>query len=698
MQRKTTAASKLRFLKKQAEKILSLTPEATGKAPAKDIQKLVHDLQVHQIEIELQTEELQKTQLELEESNARYTSLYELAPVGYFTFDKKGIISEVNLTGAKLIGIEKPALIGKPLPFLSSSDGDRFYLHINETKRTGEPQICELALTKGSQDTFYVQLESVAVMDIEGFACRTAMIDITGRKQAEEEVKENEKRFHSLFDNVSDSIMVFDSETKIFEGINESVVTLFGYDKEEFLSLTPADISAEKEETVMRVQKVIDGSYEKGETLRRRMKRKDGTTFIAEINPGAFLFKGRKKIFGVVRDITEREQAEKEHREMEAHIQQTQKLESIGVLAGGISHDFNNILHNIGGFIFLLKGKINGDSKTTLYLNVIDECIKRGKNLAQQVLTFSRQSIPVKKPLDIKNEIEHTLSMILSTLPDNIEIKRSLIPGNPLVNADATHIHQVIMNLCINAIHAMPDGGVLEIGLALCMGDATCPVKQASKKMGDSCARLTISDTGKGIDKTIKHRIFDPFFTTKGADNGTGLGLSVVHGIIRDHDGIIEVQSEPNHGTTFVIHLPATTDTEKVAKDPLLTTTHASGDRILFIDDEEATVAWMSETLEQFGYIVTSYNNSVKALEAFINNNDQYDVVITDLTMPTLNGIDLATKIKNVRPDIPVLLCTGYSNEVTPEEIEEAGIREILMKPVSGEAISDAIHRIVQAR
>lgn len=387
----------------------------------------------------------------------------------------------------------------------------------------------------------------------------------------------------------------------------------------------------------------------------------------------------------------EREKNERARELLENQLQQAQKMESIGTLAGGIAHDFNNILSPIMGHTELLLYDTPEGSQLRYSLNEIQSASMRAKDLVRQILTFSRQEKSECKTMRMQYIIKEALKLIRSSIPAIIEIKHNIRKECGLINADPTQIHQIVMNLATNAYHAMEDaGGTMTIDLKEVELDAQKALNLDIKQGTYAC--LTVSDTGTGIPEDVKGKIFDPFFTTKGQGKGTGIGLSVVHGIVNSSGGAICVHSELGKGTEFNIYLPVVESYLK-KNDALKVKMIIQGgtERVLLVDDEAPLITLQKQMLERLGYQVTSRTSSMEGLEAFRSSPDKFDLVITDMAMPNMSGDKLAVELIKIRPDIPVLLCTGFSTIISEEKALVMGIKGFLMKPVT---ISDLDKKI----
>ena len=394
------------------------------------------------------------------------------------------------------------------------------------------------------------------------------------------------------------------------------------------------------------------------------------------------------------KEIEIRQKFERERAELEKQLFQLQKMETIGTLAGGIAHDFNNILTPILGYTDMALEELPIESNLRFDIEQINKAAHRGKDLVQQVLTFSREVDFENKPIQLQPIVTEALNLIKASFPPGVEINQQYDQKIGTVLADPTHIHQIMMNLCTNANHAMmKTGGILNVKLDAVKIDQKTADKIPNLKKGEYI-RLTISDTGHGMDLKTKERIFEPFFTRKEVGSGSGLGLSVVHGIINNYGGAIVVDSTPGKGTTFMIYLPKYGDdaleSDKSDKKPL------KGDEyILFVDDEPEITFMGKKMLENLGYKVTISSNSISALEEFKREPDRYSLLVTDQSMPNISGTDLAIMMKEIRPELRVIIITGYADNLSDETLSQSGISEVILKPMILDDFSKIIRRVL---
>ena len=396
-------------------------------------------------------------------------------------------------------------------------------------------------------------------------------------------------------------------------------------------------------------------------------------------------------------EIEQREQAEKAKNAIEIQLRQTQKLEAIGTLAGGIAHDFNNILSAVLGYSALAQKELPPGSRGRAHLEQVANAATRARELVHQILTFSRQADQERKPLKISALIKEALKLIRASIPTTIEIRPTIDETCGTVLADAAQIHQVVMNLCTNAYYAMRrTGGVLGVGLSLAEIIPGSSDEAPAELAPGPYALLAVSDTGSGIDSAQLQRVFEPFYTTKPIGEGTGMGLSIAHGIVASHGGAISVTSTPGEGTTFRVYLPLL-DVEATQEATPEQEIPGGQEHVLFVDDEDTLAELGKLTLEGLGYKVTKETSSERALELFRASPNEYALVITDQTMPHVTGLELAAHMLAVRPDLPIILITGFSEAVSREEVLEQGIRELLMKPLIPDEFARTVRETIDA-
>ncbi|MEK6201822.1 MAG: response regulator [Desulfobulbaceae bacterium] len=550
-----SSASDLELRNKAEARLLESRGAVEERLSAEEAQLLLHELQVHQIELEMQNEELRRAQHDIDALRARYFDLYNLAPVGYVTLSEQGMIVEANLTSANLLGVTRSALVKRPFShFVFAEDQDRYYLYRKQLIETGgAPQECELRLLRADGSFFWLHLQAISARETETTTeCRIVMRDIMEQRQLEERLRE------------------------------------------------------------------------------------------------------------------------------------AQKVEAIGTLAGGIAHNFNNILVPILGYAELAESKLAPDDPLTSDLRHIVKGALRAKDMIAQILAFSRKTPEKRQSFQPQLVVTEALKLLQASLPATITLKTEIAADCGTIMADPTQLHQIVMNLCVNAHHAMVEsGGVLKVGLEkVIVGKEESKVLGSERLPGEYIV-LEVSDSGCGMDSETLARIFEPYFTTKCQGEGSGPGLSVVHGMVKKYQGHIGVQSEPGKGTRFQVYLPACAEEVFLKAGESSVPVTAGTERILVVDDEEVITTMFQTILARSGYQVIIFNNSLEALAFISQDPTAFDLLLTDMRMPHLSGLELIEKALAVRPDLPVILCTGFNKQVDKEEAAALGVHVCLEKPVS---------------
>ncbi|MBN1615492.1 MAG: PAS domain S-box protein [Deltaproteobacteria bacterium] len=610
--------------------------------------------------------------------------------------DSDGAIEYVNPTFERVTGYTRNEAIGQNPRILKSGEQDEtFYGHLWQTILSGSTWQGQMT-NKRKDGSFYVEAASISpVFDNTGQIVNFVAVkrDITEEIRAEKELKESEKKFRMLVDQAADMLLVHDMEGQIID-VNQASVASYGYSREELLSMKVAALDPDY------VQRENLGRFwdrfEMNEPFRfeARQKRKDGTIFPVEVTLTKLMINEQLVIMGLCRDISDRKKAEKEKDKIQARLQQAQKMEAIGALAGGIAHDFNNLLFPIVGMSEMLLEDIPPDSPEHENVQEILTAGKRGSALVKQILAFSRQSEGKKIPVRIQQVLKEVIKMVRATIPANIGISHHIDRDCGLVMADPTQVHQIAMNLITNAYHAVdPDNGKISIQLK----DVVLESENLAGRDIEAgpYALLTVSDNGCGISPDHLGKIFEPYFTTKEQGKGTGIGLSTVYGIVKEHGGDIQVYSELEKGTTFNIYLPLMVKAPDAVSQKIVESSPSGSERVLLVDDEAAIARLETQMLERLGYQVTFRVSSIEALEAFKASPESYDLVITDMSMPNMTGDRLARELIAVRPDIPVIICTGFSDRMNPDQARAMGIKGFLMKPVVKTELAALVRKVL---
>lgn len=525
---------------------------------------------------------------------------------------------------------------------------------------------------------FPIQSDSGEVTGVIEYAT-----DITDRRREEEE----RQRLTTALEQVAESIVITDARGRI-QYVNPAFERITGYTRDEVTGKNPRILkSGLQEESFYAAmwRTLRKGELWFGHFINRK---KNGQLYEEEASISPVLDEDGTigHFVAVKRDVTE-------EIKMERQLRQAQKMESIGTLAGGIAHDFNNILFPIIGYTEITLEDLPAESMARANLREVLAAANRAQELVQQILTFSRSDEQERKPLKLQVIIKEALKLLKSTLPATIEIVQNIDPTCGPVLADPTRIHQIVMNLCTNAYHAMAEtGGRLEVSLVRTQVDPEELDHPLGIAPGPALA-LSVRDNGPGMDRFTLGRIFEPYFTTKEPTKGTGMGLAVVHGIVKGCGGGIAVESEPGQGATFRVYLPEIDIEAEPAPPPPAEAVEGGAEHILLVDDEVQIVEMQQQMLERLGYTVTVRTSSLEALEVFRAAPDRFDLVLTDQTMPNMTGAVLTRQLRSIRPDVSVILCTGFSEALSEEEVRYLGVTDYLMKPVVKHQLARAIRK-----
>lgn len=509
-------------------------------------------------------------------------------------------------------------------------------------------------------------------------------------KNLYEEAKRGEIIYRSIIHSSADAIAIFDLKGKV-NYISPSFTDVFGWTIEEVHGKhIPFLPESEKEMTTsLFVELTLNGIPCLG--LETKRYRKDGAVVDVSLSASRYLdHEGKPEgMFMILHDISDR-------KKLENQLAQAQKMQALGTLAGGIAHDFNNILFNIIGYAEMIRADVDENPMVRKNLKELLSAANRAKELVKHIQTFSRQREQERKPLRLQPILKEALKLLRASIPSTIEIREQIDDECGAILADPTQIHQMIMNFGTNAFHAMSEkGGYMDVSIdeMTINSPENAPLPQLPP---GQYVRLTVSDTGHGMDTSVMERIFDPFFTTKGPGDGTGMGLSVIHGIVTNSGGQIAVKSKPGKGSKFTVFLPRVDEDTSVAPKTVFHEPVPRGrESLLLVDDEEQSVRMIHQMLERLGYQVTSRTSSIEALEVFRNRPDDFDAVITDLTMPNMTGIELAQELTAVKADVPIIVCTGFSETITQDQARKLGIRGHIMKPAVTREIARTIRKVL---
>jgi len=815
----------------QAKKPKKLAPMS-----ADETEIVLHELRVHQIELEMQNVELRRTQVELDAMRARYFSLYDMAPVGYCTISKQGLLLEVNLTAANLLGVARGRKTVQLIfsQFIEKEDQDIYYRHRKQLFETGNPQTCELRMVKKDGASFWAHLSATVVQDEdESTICRVVISDITDRKRADEQLRISEEKFRHLVDDMAVGVLIQGLDTEIVL-CNPKALELLGLSYDQLLGKTSFDpdwnvihengspfpghthpvsqaISTRKPvrnvvmgvyrpTTCDRVWLLVDAepqfdgdgtlhqvvvtfidmtirkqaenalreseerfrllytAMDQGLALHEIITDADGNPVdyifldindsytrllgvtremcigkrIKEVMPdveqywidifgkvaltgepsyyenhlkttgkyySTYSYCPKKNQFAVlVNDISEQKNAENERLKLETQLQQAQKMESVGRLAGGVAHDFNNMLGVIIGHTEMALEQVDAAQPIHDDLMEIFKAANRSANLTRQLLAFARKQTVSPKVLDLNDTVKGMLNMLRRLIGEDIDL--AWMPGAELwpVNIDPSQIDQMMANLCINARDAIADIGRITIETGNCAFDEAYCADHPGFTVGDY-VRIDVSDTGCGMDKETQSHIFEPFFTTKGLGEGTGLGLATVYGAVKQNNGFITAYSEPGQGTAFTIYLPR----HKGEPEPLTIDTPAESERlsnetILLVEDEPSILKLTTMMLTRQGYSVLAANTPAEAIRLAREHPGTIHLIMTDVVMPKMNGRDLSRNIQALCPDVKCLFMSGYTADVIAHQGVLDQAVHFIQKPFSKKDLIAKIREAIDSK
>ncbi len=685
-----------------------------------ELRATIEELEATNEEFEAQNRELVDSREELRASREELLAVFNGSHDAFIMFDEGGTILEVNRRMLEMFGLGFDEALARHLDELSP-EGEGFHRHRVVIDRVirGEASSFEWrARRPGDGNEFDVEV-GLSRLNRRGRTVILAGVrDVTIRKRIEEAVKESERKYRLITENATDMIFTMDMDFR-FTYVSPSVTKILGYSVDEAMALSFERIFTP--ESLARVTAIIGRTrsrlggldMDRVTTVEFEMKRRDGSRIWTE-NKFSFLKDeaGRHIGFtGVTSDITSRKKAEGEQAAIRRQLEQAQKLEAVGTLAGGIAHDFNNILGGIMGSLGLMEMLIDEEApaaagKMKSYLEMAMQSSRRASNLTRQLLTLSRKSDMQPAPMDVIISLRNVETICKNSFPKNVSLDFTLPGEGVYVNGDPVQIEQVLLNLCLNASHAMtvmrPEGdargGTLGVAADIVRSDASFAARHPGAGVGAAYARISVRDDGVGMDEETKGRLFDPFFTTKSKSGGTGLGLSMVYGILKDHGGFIEVESEPGAGSVFTVYLPAIDAREVRQDDPIGSEALVKGSgRVLIVDDEKTILRLAGEILTRCGYDVVAAEGGAEAVGIFEKEHAAIDAVLLDLSMPGMSGIETFERLKAIAPGVRVLLTSGFAESESMKRAMEMGVAGLLRKPFSAMELSAAMKKLVSS-
>jgi PAS domain S-box-containing protein len=621
-------------------------------------------------------------------ANAYNRRLIEASPDPMVTISAEGLITDVNVATEKVTGYSRHELIGTDFSDYFTNP-DKAKIGYEQVFREGMVRDYELEIRHNSGYATPVLYNASVYKDETGkvVGVFAAARDISALRNIERALRESEERYRTAIESASDGIAFVKEDCHVF--VNRRFADIFGYNDPGEIVGKPLSFTVHPDDLAMVSE--INRKRQEGEPVPSRYEfkgiKKDGTLRIIEVSAAKSDYLGEPVSLAYLRDITD-------YKSLEDQLHHAQKMEAIGVLAGGIAHDFNNILAAIIGFAEMVEEDIPLGKPKVEHVHRVINAASRGKELVQQILAFSRKTERARHPVSLSAITNETAQLLRASIPTTIDIISKIAATSDTILATPVEVQQILMNLATNAALSMQEkGGALRLSIKDINIDSHSPILEAEMLPGEYL-ELVVSDTGSGMTREVLERVFEPFFTTREVGQGSGMGLAVVYGIVKSLHGSIRVESEPGVGSVFSVFLPKvvteqTSDAKKAGESP------KGKERILFIDDEEFLVEWGQALLERLGYTVTALTDSTDALNLFSSDPSAFDLVITDQTMPGATGLQLAREFLRIQPGIPIILCTGHSNAITLDKLEEVGIRELLMKPLTRKDLSEVIRRIL---
>lgn len=684
----------------------------------KSLPKLILDLRAYQAELENQNNALLFSRVAAEGASERFESLFSNVPLALMVVDEYGMVVQSNAMALRLF---RPREQDPPLNFLLPLIGEEHTVRVEhcftDAKLNGTSEATEVVFSRGSEGRFTGDLHMARIQYSQDeqthFIC--AIIDqgplLTERRalqerrralqesaaalqQRNEELRLSENRLAAIINSSLDAIICVDNDQRI-SVFNPAAATLFGCPPEQALGSSLDRFLPDAMPSITATQPSTQALL--GELSGRTA---DGKALALEVSVSREHHPEGTITTVFARDLTARKQVEAHRNQLETQLRESHKMQAVGTMAGGIAHDFNNILGAILGNASLARQDSGPDSPALVSLTEIEKAGRRARDLVRQILTFSRNEAPKLNPIQLSEVVQEAARLLKVTLPHSIDLRVQLQDEVPAVLADATQVEQALINLGTNAIHSI---GLNKGSVGIELGCSPLNALQ-SERLGLASGpyvTLSVRDTGMGIDSDTLERIFEPFFTTKPVGQGTGLGLSVVHGVMRTHLGTVDVQSTPGQGSTFTLYFPAVCDASVVPvstaiEPPKLSVVKGDGKHVMYVDDDQALVFLVERALGRKGFKVSSFTDPHLAAAALRSQPQSYDLLVTDYNMPGYCGVDLLREAKAIRPDLPVALASGYVTQEIEESAFAEGARALIHKPNDVEELCDTVQRLIQ--
>ncbi|WP_166485725.1 PAS domain-containing sensor histidine kinase [Rhodoferax ferrireducens] len=675
--------------------------------------KMVEDLRNYQAELEIQNKALRYSQIAAEGASERFLTLFSNVPLALLVVDENGLVLESNAMALRLFRpLESDPPLNFLLPLVNSEYLDKVAQAFVSAKMVGTNETTEVVFSSGFSGVFTGDLHIARIEnfqdDLAQFIC--AVIDqspLLAQRQAlqlsaaelqqrNEELQLSKNRLASIINSSLDAIICID-QNYLITIFNPTAAALFQCPSSQALGSQLTRFLPDAVQTL---------SYNKLTTHAQLGEMTgltaSGNSVSIEVSVSFELHPEGDTTTIFARDLTSRKKIEAHRNALESQLRESQKMQAVGTMAGGIAHDFNNIIGAILGNVELAKQDAGARSPALVSLSEIDKAGRRARDLVRQILTFSRNESPQRIPIQLADVVQETVHLLKVTLPPLVDMQVRIDPSTPLVLADATQVEQALLNLCTNAIHAIgPRRGTLSIELGHKLTADLGRIERRGGVRGQH-VKLVVRDTGSGIDAQTLQRIFEPFFTTKPVGQGTGLGLAVVHGIMRTHQGTVDVKSTPDTGSVFTLYFPvadlaALPETPHAAKLSEPQSVRGGGKRVMYVDDDEALVFLVQRVLKRKGFVVSTFTDPRLAAAALRARPLDFDLLVTDYNMPGYSGIELLRETRLIRPDLPVALASGYVTAEIEQSALSAGARALIHKPNDVDELCETVQRLLQS-
>ena len=682
--------------------------QARGFGRAASSARIIDDLRRYQSELESQNSALRFSQAVAEGASERFVTLFSTVPLALMVVDESGQVLEHN---ARALALLRPLESDPPLnflfPLLKAAHVYQIMYGFETAVMQGTCELNELVFDGGSNGLITGDLHIASIdhapEEPPSFICaiidqgpllsqRQALLtSAQALKERNDELSQSKNRLAAIIDSSLDAIICVNQHLRIVV-FNPSAATIFECQCEQALGQALTNFLPDAAQACLK--KDIAQQPQLGEMM--GITRKGGTVPL-DVSVSFERQPDGDIITLFAHDLTNRKKMESQRVALESQLRESQKMQAVGTMAGGIAHDFNNIIGAILGNVDIAKQDVESNAPVLVCLAEIEKAGRRARNLVRQILTFSRNDPPRRVPLQLADVVHETMRLVKVTLPPNVEMQAQIDPATPLVLADATQIAQALLNLCTNAIHAIgTKSGIITIELCLDKQDVSADKTSDSPK---KWVKLLVTDTGSGMIAETLERVFEPFFTTKPVGQGTGLGLSVVHGIMRSHSGSIEVQSTPGVGSQFSLRFPVAEGVSiETTIAPASAQVKGCGQRVMYVDDDEALVFLVKRVLTRKGFEVHTFTDPKAALEAIRADPLQLDLLLTDFNMPGYSGVELLRDVKSIRPDLPVALASGYVTPEIEQAARHAGARALIHKPNDVDELCSTVQKLLDGK